>query len=99
MILNFLQTRDPPILPSLHKLARDATGKKISESDFVDDLDTLKGFGAKNHETIGELLFKFFRYYGYEVDFEKMVVSVREGKLITREEKNWHLAGLQKEGE
>lgn len=100
MILNFLQTRNPPILPSLHKLPYrklDETGKR-SQSEFADDLDKLRGYGKDNKETLGQLLFAFFRSYGYEIDFEKMVVSVREGRLLTREEKIWHLAGLKKEG-
>ncbi|KAF2751585.1 hypothetical protein M011DRAFT_455560 [Sporormia fimetaria CBS 119925] len=100
MILNFLQTRDPPILPSLHKLPyrriNEATGQK-SMSEFADDLDKLRGFGRENKETLGQLLFNFFRLYGYELDYEKFVISVREGKLLTREEKNWHREGLQKE--
>ncbi|KAF1967802.1 hypothetical protein BU23DRAFT_285368 [Bimuria novae-zelandiae CBS 107.79] len=100
MIINFLQTRDPPILPTLHKLAHraidKATGKR-SQSEFADDLEALKGFGKKNTESLGQLLFHFFRHYGHEVDYEKYVVSVRQGRLLTREEKNWHRAGLQKE--
>ncbi|OAF99184.1 uncharacterized protein CC84DRAFT_1130906 [Paraphaeosphaeria sporulosa] len=99
MILNFLQTRNPPILPALHTLpyrAKDKTGKP-SQSEFADDLDALIGFGSKNTESLGQLLFHFFRHYGHEVDYEKHVVSVREGRLLTREEKNWHRAGLQKE--
>ncbi|CAI6334398.1 unnamed protein product [Periconia digitata] len=99
MILNFLQTRDPPIIPSLHKLshkAADSTPSK-SKSDFADDLTKLVGYGEQNKESLGQLLFHFFRRYGYEVDFEKSVVSVREGCLLAREEKNWHRAGLQKE--
>jgi hypothetical protein len=100
LILNFLQTRDPPIIPSLHKLPyrkMDETTGKPSESEFADDLDKLIGFGKKNKETLGQLLFQFFRVYGYEMDYEKMVISVREGRLLTREEKMWHLAGLKKE--
>lgn len=100
MILNFLQTRDPPILPSLHKLpyrkADDSTGAP-SDSEFADDLDKLKDFGEDNKESLGQLLFQFFRSYGHELDFEKHVISVREGRLLTREEKMWHLVGLKKE--
>ncbi|PSN74048.1 hypothetical protein BS50DRAFT_627414 [Corynespora cassiicola Philippines] len=100
MILNFLQTRDPPILPSLHESPHRATDKptgKPSQSAFADDLDKLRGFGKDNKETLGQLLFNFFRRYGHEIDYEKYVISVRQGRLLTREEKNWHLEGLQKE--
>ncbi|KAL1605051.1 hypothetical protein SLS60_004594 [Paraconiothyrium brasiliense] len=100
MILNFLQTRNPPVLPALHALPYRAIDKatgKPSQSDFADDLEALQGFGKKNTESLGQLLFQFFRHYGHEVDYEKYVVSVREGRLLTRHEKNWHRAGLQKE--
>jgi hypothetical protein len=101
MILNFLQTRDPPILPSLHKLPNRKIDKetgKPSLSSFADDLDTIQGFGKNNEESIGQLLFHFFRLYGHEIDYEKTVISVRQGERITREEKNWHPGGGQKEG-
>ncbi|KAF2126124.1 hypothetical protein P153DRAFT_323182 [Dothidotthia symphoricarpi CBS 119687] len=101
MIINFLQTRNPPILPALHNLPHreidKATGKP-SLSSFADDLDKLRGFGEKNNESLGQLLFEFFRLYGHEVDFEKEAISVRQGKRLKREEKNWHPGGGQKEG-
>jgi hypothetical protein len=101
MILNFLQTRDPPVLPCLHKLPDrsidPATGQP-SLSSFADDLDKLRGFGAKNKETLGQLLFSFFRLYGHEVDYDRFCVSVRQGSRIKREEKNWQPGAGTKEG-
>ena len=46
----------------------------------------------KNEESLGELLFSFFRFYGHEFDYDKLVVSVRSGKQISKFEKKWHLA-------
>ncbi|KAL8700602.1 MAG: hypothetical protein Q9201_005366 [Fulgogasparrea decipioides] len=92
MILNFLQTRHPPVLPCLHKRPHQRlVGPDGKLSAFADDLSSLRGFGEKNKETLGELLFHFFRRYAYEVDYEKNVVSVREGQLISKEAKKWHL--------
>ena len=92
MILNFLQTRNPPVLPCLHRKPHlklsDAMGKP---SAFADNLEVLRGYGEKNKETLGELLFHFFRRYAHEVDYERYVVSVREGRLISKEAKKWHL--------
>ncbi|KAH8702411.1 hypothetical protein BGW36DRAFT_289483 [Talaromyces proteolyticus] len=92
LIINFLQTRDPPLLPSLqnrpHKTKKVIDGVEVS---FDDDLDSLQGFGNENKQTLGQLLFQFFRYYGHEVDYEKSAISVREGKLISKEGKGWHL--------
>ncbi|KAL8994618.1 MAG: hypothetical protein Q9169_005462 [Polycauliona sp. 2 TL-2023] len=92
MILNFLQTRNPPVLPCLHKRPHQRLlGADGKPSAFADDLSTLRGWGKKNKETLGELLFHFFRRYAYELDYEKNVVSVREGTLISKEAKRWHL--------
>ena len=65
-----------------------ANGKPAS---FDDDLERLRGFGKDNKESLGELLFHFFRRYAYDLDYEKNVVSVREAKLISKEGKKWHL--------
>ena len=92
MIINFLQTRDPPILPSLqarpHKKRITPEGLVVS---FDDDMTSLAGFGRKNKQSLGDLFFQFFRYYGYELDYETAVISIREGKVITKESKGWHL--------
>ena len=92
MILNFLQTRSPPVLPCLHKRPHQRLiGKDGIPSAFADDLITLRGCGHKNKETLGDLLFHFFRKYAYELDYERNVVSVREGQLISKHAKGWHL--------
>ncbi|KAL8691759.1 MAG: hypothetical protein Q9218_003086 [Villophora microphyllina] len=92
MILSFLQTRNPPVLPCLHKRPHQRTvDSEGRPAAFADDLTSLRGFGQKNKETLGELLFHFFRRYAYEIDYEKSVVSVREGQLINKEAKKWHL--------
>ncbi|MCJ1286465.1 hypothetical protein MMC26_005810 [Xylographa opegraphella] len=92
MIISFLQTRNPAILPSLHQRPHqcriNAQGKR---SSFADDLESLRGFGAANKESLGELLFHFFRRYAHEIDFDKHVISIREGGLISKQAKKWHL--------
>ncbi|KAJ9618308.1 hypothetical protein H2203_009225 [Taxawa tesnikishii (nom. ined.)] len=93
MIINFLQLRSPPILPSLQKIP-DVPRSTINgkPSPFADDLESLKDFGKANTESLGQLLFHFFRYYGYEMDYGEYVVSVKEGRLLTRKEKGWDSA-------
>ena len=92
MILNFLQTRNPPILPALHRRPHqctvDSNGK---QSAFADNIHSLRGFGKENRESIGELLFHFFRRYGHEIDYDHNVISIREGSLISKQAKTWHL--------
>jgi hypothetical protein len=92
LIISFLQTRNPPILPSLQ--ARPHEKRVTSDGlvcSFDDDIATLSQFGRKNKQSVGELLFQFFRYYGHELDYETNVISVREGTLINKVAKNWHL--------
>ncbi|KAL3418853.1 pap 25a associated domain family [Phlyctema vagabunda] len=92
MIINFLQTRDPPVVPSLHQRKHQILpSKNGTESQFADDLDSLKEFGKKNKNTLGELLFQFFRFYSHEFDYDNQVVSVRNGSHITKIEKGWHV--------
>jgi len=92
MILNFLQTRNPPVLPCLHKRPHQRLlGADGKPSAFADDLASLRGFGHKNKESLGELLFHFFRRYAHELDYERNVISIRDGTLISKEDKKWHL--------
>lgn len=93
MIINFLQTRKPPVLPALHQRPHlKLSSRDGHESAFADDVDALRDFGKENKETLGDLLFQFFRFYGHEIDYDKSVVSVRNGRLTSKAEKGWHLA-------
>ena len=93
MIIAFLQLRDPPVLPALHQMDRERLADKQGRiSEFADDVEKLRGFGDKNKDSLGALLFQFFRFYAHEFDYDKYALSVRLGKLITKTEKKWHLA-------
>jgi len=63
MAINFLQTRDPPILPSLHKLPHRPRMSNGIDVGFFDDISKLRDFGSKNEETLGGLLYAFFVKY------------------------------------
>jgi hypothetical protein len=90
MIFSFLQRRNPPILPSLQKMPDDkksiVNGKL---SPFADDVDAIRSRGNDNKESLAELLFAFFRHYGYEFPYSTSVVSIREGRMVSRNEKGW----------
>ncbi|GFP59071.1 poly(A) RNA polymerase cid13 [Trichoderma asperellum] len=92
LIIAFLQLRNPAVLPALHQLPHKTTKPDGAVSDFADNLKKLKGFGNKNKSSEAELLFQFFRFYAHEFDYDKHVLSVRQGKLITKQEKKWHYA-------
>lgn len=91
LVLNFLQTRSPPILPTLQQ-APGIEPKMIGGVDvgFDKDLGKYDGYGKSNSATLGQLLFGFFHYYGHELDFETSVMSVRQGKVIPKSEKSWN---------
>ncbi|KAG0047054.1 hypothetical protein BGZ83_007797 [Gryganskiella cystojenkinii] len=99
IVINFLQMRSPPILPSLHKfphaLSKDNQVINGNNTSFCDDLETLEGFGLANKETLGGLLYAFFRRFAVEFDYDHHVISVREGCYLTKESKGWHLPGKQ----
>src|SRR5277367_6631162 len=90
MIINFLQTRSPPILPSLQQQPN-LKRKVMNGIDvtFDKDVSLYSGYGSRNKDSLGQLLFQFFRYYGHELDFEKKVISVLLGKVISKVEKGW----------
>lgn len=85
MIINFLQQRQPPILPVLHKIEHE--GK--DEDYFFDDVEKLKDFGLANKESLGGLVFAFFRRFALEFDYDDQVVSVRQGRYLSKKEKGW----------
>ncbi|SMQ48762.1 unnamed protein product [Zymoseptoria tritici ST99CH_3D7] len=96
MIINFLQRRSPPILPSLQKIPGcripSETGKVSPFADDIEELKksgALKGYGDSNKESLGELLYQFFRHYGYDFEYSQYVVSIKEGKSLSRKEKGW----------
>ncbi|CAB4399244.1 unnamed protein product [Rhizophagus irregularis] len=92
IILNFLQMRDPPILPILHQIPHkdiDPIMVNGEDASFYEDVDTLSQFGSKNKETIGGLLFAFFRRMAFEFNYDEHVISLRQGKYLTKAEKGW----------
>ncbi|KNC97761.1 uncharacterized protein SPPG_06761 [Spizellomyces punctatus DAOM BR117] len=101
MVLNFLQMRQPPILPCLHTMYFEqlkADPHKVKpvivdgvDCSFFENLESVRGFGQKNNETLASLLFGFFRRYAVEFNYEAHVISVRHGRYLTKEEKGWNL--------
>ncbi|KAI8852714.1 hypothetical protein BC829DRAFT_57749 [Chytridium lagenaria] len=97
MLINFLQTRSPPILPSLHAIYLQKL-KSWTPSNpplhqviidgvdctFEEDLTHLQHYGAKNTETLGHLLYAFFLHYATTFDYTTDVVSVRHGAVLTK---------------
>lgn len=92
LIVAFLQLRTPSILPALHQLPYKTQKGDGTQSDFADNLKKLKGYGKANKSSEADLLFQFFRFYAHEFDYDKYVLSVRLGRLLTKTDKKWHYA-------
>ena len=90
LIIAFLQLRNPPVLPALHQMPYKMPKADGTFGDFADNMKKIKGFGNKNKSSVAELLFQFFRFYAHEFDYDKHVLSVRFGKLVTKTEKRWN---------
>lgn len=96
LIIFFLQTREPMILPPislLQKLAIDHP-KKFKQTTvhgwkfgFADDIALVrKTVGCQeNTQKTEQLIPEFFHFY-HEFDYSKMAISTRLGILITKEE-------------
>lgn len=92
LIVNFLQVIKPPVLPSLQaRWHEDNPGKASAPGSFNDERWWSWQYGINNHDSLAQLLFRFFRYYGHEFDWENSVASVRTGKTLSKSEKSWHL--------
>ena len=90
MVISFLQTRRPSILPSLQQFPETERSEvDDAQPRFTDDVERLRGCGVANQDSLGKLLFGFFRHYGYEMDYQDCVISVREGRVLSRKEKGW----------
>ncbi|KAI1329910.1 hypothetical protein F5Y16DRAFT_59487 [Xylariaceae sp. FL0255] len=91
MIIAFLQQLQPPVLPALHQRPHQKLPRKDGGiAAFADDINKLRGYGNKNKSSLGELLFQFFRFYAHEFDYSSHILSVRLGKLISKQDKGWH---------
>ncbi|KAG0034361.1 hypothetical protein BGZ81_005037 [Podila clonocystis] len=97
IVINFLQMRSPPILPALHDmphtLSADNQVINGNNTSFFEDLSKLEGFGYSNKETLGGLLYAFFRRFAIEFDYDHHVISMRHGRYLTKESKDWHIPG------
>ncbi|KAJ7557051.1 hypothetical protein O6H91_05G109900 [Diphasiastrum complanatum] len=90
MCIHFLQQRNPPILPCLQEMQptyRVKVGK--IECAYYDQVDTLRHFGFQNKETLGELVASFFEYWAFHHDYNHLVISVRTGGFLSKDEKDW----------
>lgn len=88
--INALQTMENPLIPNLTpKDGRDRV--TIDGKNFdVSMLDSNSiDFISKNKDTVSELITKFFAYLALNWPWNESVVSVGNGSLLPRKQKNW----------
>ncbi|CAN6305470.1 unnamed protein product [Urochloa humidicola] len=88
MCIHLLQLRR--ILPCLQEM--EATYfVTVDENNcaYFDQVDKLNNYGAHSRDTISRLLWAFFHYWAYEHDYTRDVISIRTGRIISKERKDW----------
>jgi DNA polymerase sigma len=104
MLISFLQIQSPPVLPCLQRMQNGrvaADGEKLPVQHVESSNSTTCNvyfdrsvtiFDGDNKESIAELLIGFFRYFAFEFDYSRSVVSTRLGTVISRVSKKWDQA-------
>ncbi|XP_039298445.1 poly(A) RNA polymerase gld-2 homolog A [Nilaparvata lugens] len=92
MVIHFLQTRQPAVLPVLQRTNASLFAAHIDPShiDFHAQLvrsasSTATGAAADNQQPIGQLLVDLFNYYQH-FDYRRYAISVRQGCCVPIEE-------------
>ncbi|KAI3660631.1 hypothetical protein MP638_004623 [Amoeboaphelidium occidentale] len=95
MVIHFLQYACfPPVLPNLQNIEPMKRPYKHGDKEydvyFFDDIDRLKAnWRIENVQTVGELMYEFYYYWGHVFDYKVQVASIRTGGVLTKEEKGW----------
>ena len=100
MLIQFLQTRSPPILPCLQR-AIDSNTPQVTIQDFNctynEDIASFKNFGRNNRDSPAKLLVNFFQLYGFEYDYIHSVICVRTGGFVSKDAKQWMIPSNPRE--
>ena len=100
MVIQFLQTRTPPILPCLQQIV-DQDTQQITIQGFNctynEHIERFRGFGRRNKDSLAKLLVAFFKLYGFEYDYIHSVICVRTGGFLTKDIKQWMIPSTPRE--
>ncbi|KAF8932613.1 hypothetical protein BGZ47_011280 [Haplosporangium gracile] len=91
MLITFLQTENPPLLPKLQQTPLEEEDRPLKETivqgidcSFDRDWKYHLGLGAGNSKGVAELLMDFCRFFGYVFDYESKEVNARIGAFRWR---------------
>ncbi|KAG2385911.1 hypothetical protein C9374_003060 [Naegleria lovaniensis] len=99
MIIHFLQLngvlpylQDKSIFTNITSRTVDGMDGNMYDCSFEESKEEIfSKFSQPNTDSVGLLLFKFFKYYAFEFDFKTKVISIRQSAqpVIPQEEKNF----------
>jgi DNA polymerase sigma len=95
MIIHFLQSRSPPILPCLQRIGDPpftptiVEGVDVSFFKSIEELHRYNFNASANIEKLDELLIAFFRYYATEYNYTSSIISIRHGGLLLKSQEGW----------
>lgn len=100
MVIQYLQTREPPILPCLQQLI-DPNQEKVLiqgfDCTYNENISNFRNFGRDNRDSPAKLLVGFFRLYGFEFDYIHSVICVRTGGFLSKDIKQWMIPSHPRE--
>ncbi|KAG0249666.1 hypothetical protein BG011_009044 [Mortierella polycephala] len=104
MLITFLQTENPPLLPKLQQTPLEGDDRPAKETivqgidcSFDRDWNHYQGIGTKNTKNAAELLIDFCRFFGYVFDYESKEVNARIGAFRWRPDLNRTTTGGSQE--
>lgn len=71
--------------PSHRRTIRNGNGNW--SCDYHDDVSHLLDFGGGNTETVADLALAFFCTWARDFDYNRSVISIRTGRLFTKQQK------------
>ncbi|KRY42085.1 Poly(A) RNA polymerase GLD2 [Trichinella spiralis] len=87
LLLNYMQCGTgencPPVFPSFQERYPSLYEKSLNEMDFEGKFP--ENFVSPNKQSLSSLLYGFFYFYAYCVDFLKTMFSVRKGSIFLRQ--------------
>ncbi|KAM8866789.1 poly(A) RNA polymerase GLD2 isoform 1-T2 [Synchiropus picturatus] len=84
MVLNFLQTRQTPVIPSLQRDHPQCFNPNMPIDGVPEAADKVPRYLSGNKACLGELFLGFLKYYATEFRWDKQVISVREACVFDK---------------
>ncbi|TWW60076.1 Poly(A) RNA polymerase GLD2 [Takifugu flavidus] len=84
MVLNYLQTRKEPVIPSLQMDYPECFNPFVDVDLVPEGPKRIPPYISRNQAPLGELLLGFLEYYAIHFRWDKYVISVREAQVLPK---------------